>query len=48
MCVFKEHFVVSVSTHFHSFIKHLLCARIDLHGSGRQISAGKLMRQIDK
>lgn len=34
VCVFKEHFVVPPQ---HTFTKHLLCARMGLGGSGRDI-----------
>lgn len=43
VCVLKEHFVVPPQ---HTFTEHLLCARMVLDGSEREISASMLLRQM--
>lgn len=42
MCVYIERALCSSTS------TNLLCARMGLDGSGRAISAGKLLRQMDK
>lgn len=43
--MFKEHFVFQLQ---HTFIDHLLCARMGLDRAGKVISDDKLLRELGK